>query len=99
MGHVGKRKRIRSAAGGFWVLAAFLFVRVSSASAQSIPPTYTTIPDEAGANDTASQTDLSQFGSDPTDGGVFRYFWSFDSTDDWTGTGVTASACALFDSD
>ena len=36
-------------------------------------------------------------GRDDTDATKYKLFWSWDSTDLWTGTGQTGDACALFD--
>jgi uncharacterized repeat protein (TIGR01451 family) len=58
-----------------------------------------TVVDSGGANDVPSQNDLTRMGRDDSDPDVLKLFWSWDSTDDWTGTGQTGDACALFDSD
>ena len=73
------------------------------ASAVTIPSSFFTVTDQQGANDitgNSSQNDLTQMGRDETSTpGVLKLFWSWDSTDKWTGTGQTGDACALFDSD
>ena len=66
----------------------------------AIPPNYFTVTDSGGANDVNSaQVDLTQFGRDDDDTAVYKFFWSWDATDQWAGTGQTGDACALFDSD
>ena len=65
----------------------------------TIPSNFFTVVDSGGANDEVSQNDLTQMGRDDSDSSVFKLFWSWDSTDDWTGTGQTGDACALFDTD
>jgi uncharacterized repeat protein (TIGR01451 family) len=65
----------------------------------TIPTNFFTVVDAGGPNDEVSQSDLTQMGRDDTDPTVYKLFWSWDSTDDWTGTGQTGDACALFDSD
>ena len=69
-----------------------------SASAQDFP-NYLIVHDQQGPNDQPSQVDLTQMGRDDTDADTYRLLWSWDSTTDWTGTGQTGDACALFDSD
>ena len=64
-----------------------------------IPTNYFTVIDQGGPNDEVSQSDLTQMGRDDEDPDVFKLFWSWDSTDDWTGQGQTGDACALFDND
>ena len=64
----------------------------------AIPSNYFTVVDTGGANDiNASQVDMTQLGRDDADPLEYRLFWSWDATDDWTGTGQTGDACALFD--
>jgi uncharacterized repeat protein (TIGR01451 family) len=60
---------------------------------------FSVVTDVDGANDVASQTDLTQFGIDSSPVNTYAIFWSWDATNDWTGTGQTADACAHFDSD
>src|SRR5918994_216841 len=48
---------------------------------------------------TASAVDLTQMGRDDSDATTYKLFWSWDAIDDWTGTGQTGDACALFDND
>ena len=81
--------------------ACALALGVCAASAQAaIPANYFTVPDSGGANDiNAAQVDLTQFGRDDADADVYKFFWSWDATDQWAGAGQTGDACALFDSD
>lgn len=66
----------------------------------SIPGSFFTVTDQQGANDVPSQSDLTQMGRDEfSSAGYYKLFWSWDSTDQWTGTGQTGDACALFDYD
>jgi hypothetical protein len=64
-----------------------------------IPASYFIVEDELGANDVVAQSDLSQLGRDDTNADYYKLFWSWDEIDQWTGTGQTGDACALFDSD
>ena len=66
-------------------------------SAAAIPPNFFVVQDQDGANDVPAQVDMTQMGRDDTDPDVYRLFWSWDATDQWTGTGSTGDACALFD--
>jgi uncharacterized repeat protein (TIGR01451 family) len=69
-----------------------------SAGGAAIPPNFFVVVDQDGANDVNSaQTDLTQMGRDDTDPNVFKLFWSWDATNQWTGSGSTGDACALFD--
>ncbi|HET7407345.1 MAG TPA: hypothetical protein VFJ21_09475, partial [Mycobacteriales bacterium] len=64
-----------------------------------IPSDFFTVVDSGGVNDVGSQQrDLTQMGRDDKDPSVYKLFWSWDSTDLWTGAGQTGDACALFDS-
>ena len=64
----------------------------------AIPSNFFVVQDQDGANDVNSaQVDLTQMGRDDTDPTVYKLFWSWDATDEWTGTGSTGDACALFD--
>ena len=75
-----------------------LSLAAARADAASYPGNYTMVVDQGGANDVnASQVDLTQFGRDNSDPNRFKLLWSWDATDDWTGTGATGDACALFD--
>ncbi len=65
----------------------------------TIPAGYFTVTDEQGANDVPAQSDLTQMGRDDSNASVYKIFWSWDEIDQWTGTGQTGDACALFDSD
>jgi hypothetical protein len=65
----------------------------------TIPSNFFAVPDSAGANDVPGQVDLTQMGRDDTAATTYKLFWSWDSTDQWTGTGQTGDACALFDTD
>ncbi len=55
------------------------------------------VQDQDGANDVPAQVDLTQMGRDDTDPSVYKLFWSWDATNQWTGIGSTGDACALFD--
>ena len=72
---------------------------LSHSGINSIPANFFKVVDEGGANDVPGQVDLTQMGRDDTDATKYKVFWSWDSTDQWTGTGQTGDACALFDSD
>jgi uncharacterized repeat protein (TIGR01451 family) len=78
-----------AAAGG-----SLVFV---SASGAAIPSAFLTVVDQNGANDVPGQQDLTQMGRDDSDPSVYRIFWSWDDTADWTSSGNTGVACALFD--
>ena len=65
----------------------------------SIPSNFFVVTDQQGANDVPAQSDLTQMGRDDTDATTYKLFWSWDQTDQWTGTGQTGDACALFDND
>jgi hypothetical protein len=73
--------------------------------ATTIPDNFFVVLDQQGANDVPGQVDLTQMGRDDTHlstsgtSGYYSLFWSWDSIDQWTGTGQTGDACALFDSD
>ena len=86
------------------MVASFLGPLAQTASAaipaDFSPPNGITVIDQQGANDvTSSQTDLTQLGSNDSNPSRFELFWSWDATDDWTGTGQTGDACSLFDYD
>src|SRR5262249_29488063 len=68
---------------------------VSSVSV--IPFSFFAVVDQNGANDVPLQSDLTQMGRDNSDPNMYKIFWSWNSTNSWTGTGSTADACALFD--
>jgi prealbumin domain-containing protein len=68
-------------------------------SATTIPSGYFVVNDQQGANDVPGQVDLTRMGRDDTDSTKYKIFMSWDSTDQWTGTGQTGDACALFDKD
>jgi hypothetical protein len=53
---------------------------------------------QAAVNDTPSQSDMTQMGRLDS-AGIYDIFMSWDSTDQWTGSGATGDACALFDTD
>ncbi len=81
------------------LVLAGLTLPAGVASAQ-FPGNYTMVVDQGGANDVnSSQVDLTQFGRDDSDPNRYKLLWSWDATDDWTGTGATGDACALFDGD
>ena len=69
----------------------------SSAGVLSIPATFFTVVDQDGANDVPAQSDLTQMGRDESSSTRYSIFWSWDSTDQWSGSGQTGDACALFD--
>jgi uncharacterized repeat protein (TIGR01451 family) len=72
---------------------------VARPAAAAIPANYVTVVDQQGANDVnSSQVDLTQLGRDDVDPNTYKLLWSWDATDDWTGSGQTGDACALFDS-
>jgi uncharacterized repeat protein (TIGR01451 family) len=73
------------------------FIAGAAPAGAAIPANFFSVIDQNGANDVPSQNDLTQFGRDDSDSTVYKLFWSWDSTDDWTGTGQTGDACALFD--
>ena len=81
------------------LIGSLAFAGVASAQITSIPGNYLSVPDQDGANDQPSQVDLTRFGRDDSDDDVYKLLWSWDSTTDWTGSGQTGDACALFDSD
>jgi hypothetical protein len=83
------------------LLALLLMVggSLTFVSAAAIPPNFFVVQDQDGANDEPAQVDITQMGRDDTDPDEYRLFWSWDATDQWTGTGSTGDACALFDSD
>ena len=68
-------------------------------SSMTIPYTFFSVTDQQGANDQPAQSDLTHMGRDNSDPYYYKIFWSWDSIDQWTGTGSTGDACALFDSD
>src|SRR5213594_1864977 len=70
-------------------------------SSLTIPYTFFAVLDQQGANEKGvqSQSDLTQMGRDNSDLNYYQIFWSWDSIDQWTGSGSTGDACALFDSD
>jgi hypothetical protein len=57
------------------------------------------VEDQHGVNDVPGQVDLTQMGRDDSDPNTYKLFWSWDSIDQWTGSGQTGDACALFDTD
>ncbi|MEX0682833.1 MAG: hypothetical protein WD472_05200, partial [Dehalococcoidia bacterium] len=57
------------------------------------------VVDQQGANDVPAQSDLTRMGRDDSDASYLKLFWSWDSTDQWNGTGQTGDACSLFDTD
>ncbi|MGH2488269.1 MAG: prealbumin-like fold domain-containing protein, partial [Candidatus Limnocylindria bacterium] len=65
----------------------------------AIPGNFFAVLDQQGANDVPGQVDLTQMGRDDSSATTYRLFWSWDSTDQWTGNGQTGDACALFDTD
>ena len=95
----GRRPRpITGFAIGGSVLGGLLLIgALFSANATAIPSGFFTVVDQQGANDQPGQVDLTQMGRDDSTPGVSKIFWSWDSTDQWTGTGQTGDACALFD--
>ena len=81
------------------VASTVAFFTLAGPAAAAIPSNYFVIVDQAGPNDEPSQVDLTQMGRDDDDATTYKLFWSWDATDDWTGTGQTGDACALFDTD
>ena len=101
-------RRSHKHAGSRWLAllavvgaASALAVGVASAHSgiNSIPSNFFVVTDQQGANDVPAQSDLTQMGRDDTDATTYKLFWSWDQTDQWTGTGQTGDACALFDND
>src|SRR5512146_3225778 len=78
---------------------AALAAPLAAPAAVAIPSNFFTVVDSGGPNDEVSQSDLTQMGRDDTNPLGYKLFWSWDATDDWTGTGQTGDACALFDND
>jgi len=76
-----------------------LGVAIAHSGVDSIPANFFAVADQQGANDVPGQVDLTQMGRDDTSATTYKLFWSWDSTDQWTGTGQTGDACALFDND
>src|SRR5207249_8966428 len=95
-----RRKRSRWL-GLIVVVGAVFGFAISTTNAStitSIPSNFFTVTDQQGANDVNSdQVDLTQFGRDDSNQLKYKLFWSWDSTDVWTGTGQTGDGCALFD--
>ena len=72
------------------LVLAGLTLPAGVASAQ-FPGNYTMVVDQGGPNDVnSSQVDLTQFGRDDSDPNRYKLLWSWDATDDWTGTGRRA---------
>jgi hypothetical protein len=93
-------KRTLGALAALAAGAALVVALASAATATTIPSSFFTVTDQQGANDVPGQVDLTQMGRDDTSStSNYLLFWSWDSTDQWTGTGQTGDACALFDSD
>ena len=99
-------KRHRRRRWGFLMVAVVVMSGLTAISAvvtahsgvNSIPSNYFTVVDTGGANDVNSdQVDLTQMGRDDTDPNKYSLFWSWDSINNWTGSGQTGDACALFD--
>jgi uncharacterized repeat protein (TIGR01451 family) len=63
----------------------------------TIPFSFFAVVDQNGANDVPLQSDLTQMGRENSDATMYRLFWSWNSTNSWTGSGGTGDACALFD--
>jgi len=57
------------------------------------------VTDDAGANDTPSQSDLNAFTRADNVTGKIGVQWVWDDVNSWTGSGQTGDACALFDTD
>src|SRR5690242_6255863 len=75
------------------------FATIPNPPITTIPDGFFTVTDAQGANDVPAQSDLTQMGRDDSDPTTYKLFWSWDEIDQWTGTGQTGDACALFDSD
>jgi hypothetical protein len=58
-----------------------------------VPPVY----DVDGVNDVPEQSDLNWFTRADNVAGELWVKWTWDDTDQWTGTGQTGDACGLFD--
>ena len=81
------------------LMAIAVGVAYSHSGINSIPGRFTVVKDTAGANDVPAQSDLTQMGrDDDSNANVYDVFWSWDEIDQWTGSGQTGDACALFDS-
>ena len=94
--HRGRRRGLVALALAVSVVG--LLLTAATPASAAIPSNFFTVVDTGGANDINSgQVDLTQFGRDDTNASVFKLFWSWDATNDWTGTGQTGDACALFD--
>src|SRR5687767_11959700 len=80
--------------------ATLAMLAITGTASAAIPASFFTIVDQQGVNDVNSdQVDLTQMGRDDSDAAMYKLFWSWDSTSQWTGEGQTGDACALFDSD
>jgi len=98
---IGKGRRLfgRLVMSGVFVIGLGLSA-LPALAADTIPSNFFTVIDVGGANDiNSSQVDMTQMGRDDTDPTYYKLFWSWDATDDWTGTGQTGDACALFGND
>ena len=77
------------------VLALLLITTMMATSAVAVP-SFTFVPDDAGANDEPGQKDLTAQAS-ALDGSTFYTAWKWDDTA-WNGKN-TGDACSLFDTD
>src|SRR5262249_47583265 len=75
-------------AAGFVTIKAMATVS-GVMSSMTIPYTFLSVTDQQGANDQPAQSDLTQMGRDNSDPYYYKIFWSWDSIDQWTGTGST----------
>ena len=77
------------------VLVAGMGLLATSVQAGNTPPTFTFVPDDAGANDEPGQKDLTADASKFDADSDFWVAWKWDDTR-WSGSN-TGDACALFD--
>src|SRR5262249_53227854 len=75
-------------------LASFLTIQAVApdsgvTASMTIPYSFFAVLDQQGANDVPAQSDLTQMGRDNSDLNYYQLFWSWDSIDQWTGTGQT----------
>ena len=81
------------------VAVGLVSATIPSPLTTTIPAGYFAVTDSDGANDVPAQSDLTQMGRNDLDPDFYKLFWSWDEIDQWTGSGQTGDACALFDSD
>src|ERR1700740_633224 len=94
-GHAHGRTLRTFAVAVAFVGALLLFgLLASSASATTVPSNFFVVPDAQGTNDVPGQVDLTVFGRDTSQPGLYNLFWDWDSVNF---TSQTGDACALFD--